>query len=173
MHSYKIRPIELEDNNDVAAIIRKVMPQFNCVGEGYSINDPEVDAMYQAYDNDRSAFYVVEDEKSKKLMGCGGIAPLKGGDSHICELQKMYFLSALRGLGMGQKLLDICVGQAFDIGYTHCYLETVSRMTAANGLYQKNEFKQLDAQIGHTGHSACDSYYVKELKPNRPFAQLF
>ena len=37
-HFRRIRP---EDNSTVAHIIRTVMTEFDCVGEGYSINDPE------------------------------------------------------------------------------------------------------------------------------------
>jgi len=173
MQSFKIRPIEKEDNQAVAKIIRKVMPEFQCVGEGYSINDPEVDSMYEAYDNNRSAFYVIEDEKTKLILGCGGIAPLKNSEENICELQKMYFLKDLRGFGMGQRLLDVCLGQTTELGYKTCYLETVKQMEAANSLYKKNNFKKLDSQIGDTGHSGCDTYYSKNLEATTPFANLF
>lgn len=172
MNSFKIREIEIDDNEQVAKIIRKVMTEFSCVGEGYSINDPEVDAMFEAYNNDRSAFCVIENENTKEVLGCGGIAHLKNAEPHICELQKMYFLNELRGFGMGQKLLEICLGLATELGYSQCYLETVTQMEAANGLYIKNGFTKLNQPEGNTGHCSCDSYYVKELKPHLPFAKI-
>jgi len=172
MQSFKIRPIEKDDNAAVANIIRKVMPEFDCVGEGYSINDPEVDTMFEAYDNNKSAFYVIENENNNNILGCGGIAPLKNAEDYICELQKMYFLKDLRGYGMGQKLLDVCLGQASEIGYKKCYLETIAKMGAANNLYKKNKFQKLSAPIGNTGHSGCDSYYSKNLDTKKPFANL-
>lgn len=173
MESFKIRPIEQEDNALVAKIIRTVMTEFDCVGEGYSIQDPEVDNMFEAYDNESSAFYVIENEKTKRILGCGGIAPLKEAEPNICELQKMYFLNDLRGFGMGQRLLDVCLGQAIHLGYTTCYLETVSQMKAANGLYAKNGFSKLQNPLGNTGHCGCDTQYSKELKGNQPFANMF
>jgi len=37
-----LRPITPTDNAAIANVIRTVMPEFSCVGEGFSINDPEV-----------------------------------------------------------------------------------------------------------------------------------
>lgn len=173
MESYQIRPIKIEDNAIAAKIIRKVMTEFNCVGEGYSINDPEVDYLYQAYDNERSQFYVVEDETTRKVLGCAGIAPLKNADPDTCELQKMYFLNELRGRGIGQRLMDVCLGEASHLGYKKCYLETTVRMKKANELYSKNGFVKLPAQIGGTGHSGCDTFYIKELQGSTPFEGMF
>ncbi len=46
---YKIRPIRPEDNPAVAQIIRQVMTEFGAVGCGFSIEDDEVDSMFEAY----------------------------------------------------------------------------------------------------------------------------
>jgi putative acetyltransferase len=51
-----LRPIAVADNPAVAQIIRTVMTEFGAVGKGYSIEDPEVDAMYEAYQDPRSAY---------------------------------------------------------------------------------------------------------------------
>ena len=53
MPNYVIRPIEPRDEAAVATIIRKVMPEFGAVGEGFAINDPEVDWMHRAYSTPR------------------------------------------------------------------------------------------------------------------------
>ena len=154
-----IRPMRATDNQKVAQVIRTVMPEFGCVGEGYSIEDPEVDAMFEAYDSDQSCFYVVVNEQDKAI-GCGGIAPLDGGDGTVCELKKMYFLQEARGHGLGGKMIDLLVKEAKRFGFQQCYLETVTRMESANALYQKRGFKLLAGQMGCTGHSGCDSFYV-------------
>lgn len=159
--SFRIREIVSEDNGAVAHIIKEVMTSFQCVGEGYSINDPELSDMYAAYGDNRSRFYVVEEEGV--ILGCGGVAPLAGGDQNTCELKKMYFLSQLRGKGMGRILLELCLSTAKELGYKKCYLETVERMDRANVLYAKSGFKKLGGQEGATGHSGCDTFYVKEL----------
>ncbi len=160
---YALRRIQSRDNAQVAKIIRQVMTEFLCVGEGYSINDPEVDNMYEAYNQERATFFVLTDEAENKVIGCGGIAPLKEGNKDTCELQKMYFLPEARGKGQGRKMLETCLAAAREIGYKTCYLETVERMEAANGLYQKFGFKKLSGGMGNTGHSSCDSFYALEL----------
>ncbi len=170
--AYQIREIKPEDNQSVSRIIKKVMTEYGCVGQGYSINDPEVEKMYEAYANEASAFFVIENESNKKILGCGGIAPLSNNDNSTCELRKMYFLKELRGYGMGQKLLDICIGVAIDKGYVQCYLETVSRMTEAGKLYSKNGFKKLSKPMGNTGHTSCDLQYLKILRAHTPFEKL-
>lgn len=156
------RPMRASDNPQVAHIIRTVMPEFGCVGEGYSIDDPEVASMFEAYNGHQSCFYVIVNEQDKAI-GCGGVAPLAGGDGTICELKKMYFLQEARGHGLGGKLIDLLVREAKRLGFQQCYLETVTRMESANALYKKRGFKLLEGHMGSTGHSGCDSFYVLEL----------
>lgn len=158
----QIRPIKPEDNEAVAGVIRDVMTEFGCSGEGYSINDAEVDSMYQAYDNDRSVFYVVE--MDGRVLGCGGIAPLDGSDDpEVCELRKMYFRDELRGLGMGRQLMELCLKDAKRLGFRKCYIETVERMEAAGALYRKFGFQRLGSAMGCTGHTTCDVHMVRDL----------
>lgn len=158
---YRLRPILAADNAKVARIIRQVMTEYGAAGEGYSIMDPEVDNMYEAYNNSRSAFFVIEGQG--EVLGCGGIGPLAGGDGQACELKKMYFLPELRGLGLGKRLARHCLDTARELGYRLCYLETVERMWQANKLYQRLGFKKLESALGNTGHSACETYYALEL----------
>lgn len=156
-----LRTIEAADNPAMAQIIRTVMQEFAAVGEGYSINDPEVDMLFETYDRADSVFYVLLREG--RVVGGGGIAPLVGGPEGVCELKKMYFLPEIRGLGWGKKMVLACLEAARDLGYRQCYLETIDRMTGANILYQKLGFKKLDRAMGNTGHSSCEAWYVKDL----------
>lgn len=158
-----IRKIQASDNERVADIIREVMTEFGAVGEGYSIEDPEVDSMFQAYSNTRSAFYVVEHEKV--VVGCGGIAELQGGDPSTCELKKMYFLESARGKGAGKIMAEMLIVDARRFGYRKIYIETLERMEAAGRLYQQLGFQRLDAPLGKTGHCSCDSYLELEIEP--------
>jgi putative acetyltransferase len=159
--AYRIRPIEARDDAAIAAIIRSVMPEFNAVGEGFAINDPEVDWMQRAYSVPRSAYFVVEVDG--KVLGGGGIAPLAGGETHVCELRKMYFLPALRGLGAGSALIALCLATARSSGYTRCYVETLCGMNAAMKLYERNGFVRISAPMGDTGHGGCNTFYLRSL----------
>lgn len=146
------------------------MPEYQCVGEGFSINDPEVNDMAAAYAGDRSAFFVVEgapagakEGKAAVVLGGGGFAPLTGGDGTICELRKMYVLREGRGRGAGRLLMDACLAGARAAGYTHMYLETVTAMTDAAAVYKKYGFEYLEEPLGDTGHGGCDRYMIKTL----------
>jgi putative acetyltransferase len=156
-----IRPIEARDDAAMAAIIRAVMPEFGAVGDGFAINDPEVDWMYRAYAIPRAAYFVIEDAGA--LRGGGGVAPLVGGDPDTCELRKMYFLPALRGRGMGAALMARCLDAARDFGFRRCYLETLSGMDAAKKLYERSGFHRIDTPLGATGHGGCNAFYLRAL----------
>ena len=145
----------------MAAIIREVMTSFGAYGPGYSINDPEVDAMSSHYTEPRAAFFVVEE--TGRVLGGGGIGPLAGAEADVCELRKMYFLPELRGRGLGEKMLRRCLDAARERGYRRCYLESLSGMDSAQKLYVKSGFKPLRGALGATGHSGCNRYYLLEL----------
>jgi len=156
-----IRPIEARDDQAVASIIRTVMPEFGACGDGFAINDPEVDWMHRAYGEPRSAYFVVE--RGERVLGEGGIAPLAGGDADTCELRKMYFLPELRGLGAGSALITRCLDAARDFGYRRCYIETLTGMDAAMRLYERHGFERIDAPLGDTGHGGCNTFYIRPL----------
>ncbi len=159
--NYTVRLIQKQDTAHVARLIRKIMTEFGAVGEGYSFDDPEVGDMYGSYRNKRSCYYVIA--RDNKVVGGGGIAPLTGGDKFTCELRKMFFLPATRGLGLGRRLLLLLMDEARKRDYKKCYLETLDRMWRANELYRKNSFQLLDNPIGKTGHSSCDRWYLLSL----------
>jgi putative acetyltransferase len=137
IEKYSLRPIELKDNPYVKKLVVDVMTSFGCVGSGFSSSDPELDDMYNAYDGSRSVFYVVVDARDI-VKGCGGIAPLIGSDSDICELRKMYFYPDIRGLGLGSRLMAICLSEAKKYGFKKCYIETIADMDKARILYEKS-----------------------------------
>ncbi len=157
-----IRPVELADNSQVAELIRSVMTEFQCVGEGYSILDPEVEKIFESYNLDRHAFWVIE--SGSRILGCGGIGALPDSDPTICELKKMYFYPDLRGKGWGRRMVETCLNQAIQFGYETCYIETVERMTSAIQLYLKMGFEPLSQRVGNTGHCSCESFFAKSLK---------
>ena len=158
---YVIRTIRRKDNPAVARIIRQVMTEYGAVGADYSISDPEVDAMFEAYPSPGASFFVIECHGN--VVGCGGMGPLADAEEGVCELRKMYFLTELRGLGLGTRLLGMILDEARKSGYRQCYLETLGHMSHARHLYQRHGFGFIDSPMGNTGHSGCNSWMVKNL----------
>lgn len=157
----RIREIQLEDNQQVAAVIRTVLEEFNVPKVGTAYADPQLDYMFEAYQVPKATYFVVE--KEGKIIGCAGIAPLENGSPEVCELQKMYFLPETRGLGIGAQMIETCLIKAKAFGFTHCYLETMPYMEAAQKLYTKSGFTYLKEPMGCTGHSSCPVWMLKDL----------
>lgn len=156
-----IRSIRPEDNAEMGSIIREVLVAAGAPCEGTAYADPSLNAMFETYNQDNSRYWVVQG--AGKIFGGAGIAPLEGGNPDICELQKMYFRTEIRGLGLGKAMIKMALDTAREIGYKQCYLETMPYMEAALSLYRKNGFRLLDRPLGCTGHTACQVWMVKDL----------
>ena len=161
MSGFSIRPITTADDAAMAAIIRGVMPEFGATGDGFAINDPEVDWMHRAYSQPRCAYFVVEREG--RVVGGAGVAPLEGGDPGVCELRKMYFLPEARGIGAGAAMMARCLQAARELGFRQCYPETLTGMDSAMKLYERSGFRRISCSMGHTGHGGCNTFYLIEL----------
>ena len=156
-----IRSIQQKDNTEVAKIIRSVLLDLGVPKVGTAYEDTSLDCMFETYQNEKSHYFVVEE--NGLLLGGGGIAPLENYDGNVCELQKMYFLPVARGRGLGIQMIDHCLQKATQLGYAHCYLETMSYMEANQKLYIQYGFTTLDGPMGDTGHHACGVHMLKEL----------
>jgi putative acetyltransferase len=159
--TFLIRPIEPRDDAAMAAIIRYVMPEFGADGPGFALHDAEVDTLSAAYAQPGRAYFVVESEG--EVVGGAGVAHLEGGDDDLCELRKMYFLPAGRGLGAGSAMMTCCLEAARRLGYKRCYLETLTGMDSAQALYGRFGFMPLEAPLGGTGHFSCDRFFLRDL----------
>lgn len=160
---YSIRPITLQDNTAIAKIIRQVSKEFGLAAEsGFAVGDSTLDRLYQVYDQEKSAYWVIVDEQNT-VLGGGGIAPLQG-DENILEIQKMYFDPAIRQQGFAQQLLQKAFAFAQSQHIHQLYLETTQSLWQAVKLYEKLGFEHLEQPKGHTGHSAaCEIWMLKTL----------
>lgn len=161
METWTIRKIEKKDNAEVAQLIRSVFDELEIPKVGTAYEDPYLDLMFEEYSKPRSCYFVVE--CNGKVVGSAGIAPLANGKENICELQKMYFLSQVRGKGIGSQMMAACLQAAKAFGFEQCYLETMPFMLDAQKLYKKTGFKYLDCAMGATGHSSCPVWMLKDL----------
>ena len=130
-----IRPINESDNKQIAVILREVLVEMDIPRIGSAFEDPEIDKMYESYQSNRSRYFIVEE--NNKILGGAGINELKNGDINICELQKMYFHKSLRGRGIGDKMIELCLDFAVESNYKKCYIETMPNMVNAQKLYIK------------------------------------
>ncbi len=161
MSGMVIREIEHKDNEQIAAVIREVFISDNYPKTGTAFADTQLDFMYEAYDQLRAVYFVVENE-GKIIVGVG-VSQLDNSEENICELQKMYFLQEARGKGIGFLMIQKCLDKATEFGFEKCYLETLPEMLAAQHLYKKAGFEYLNEPMGNTGHSTCQVWMIKKL----------
>lgn len=157
-----LRPIEAADDPAMARIIRGVMTEFGAVGQGFSIEDPEVDHMSTAYAGPGHAYFVIE--RAGTVLGGAGIGALPQAPAEVCELKKMYVTPEGRGQGFGDALMDRCLAAAVQLRYRRCYLETLGTMEAAQRLYERRGFRTLTAPMGATGHHGCNRWFLRPLE---------
>jgi putative acetyltransferase len=160
---YQIRTIQIQDNPSIAQVIREVSKEFGLAPEsGFAVADPILDDLYQVYAQPNAQYWIIEDTDGR-VVGGGGLSPLQG-DATVLEIQKMYFLPELRGLGFAKKILEKCFEFAQQQGFQSCYLETTQDLWQAIKLYEKLGFKHLSQPKGNTGHShVCEVWMLKTL----------
>jgi len=163
-----IRPIRAADDAAVAAIVRDVMTEHGCCGQGFAIHDAEVAAMSAAYRAADARYFVVE--RGGNVLGGAGFARLAGTGraEATCELRKMYFRPTARGHGLGRAMLELLLDEMRAAGYLRCYLETTSWMQQAQRLYRAAGFTELPRAEGATGHHGCDTYFARPLQDGDP-----
>lgn len=160
--SLLVRPIVPADNPQIASVIRAVSAEFGLTADkGYTVSDPDLDRLYELYSEANSAYWVVE--INGQVVGGGGVAPLRGSDADVCELQKMYFLPQIRGQGLARSLALQAMEYGRACGFKRCYLETTATLTRAIRLYEHLGFEHLDGPMGATGHVDCEITMLKAL----------
>jgi putative acetyltransferase len=161
MENWIIRKIERKDNQAVAKLIRTVFDELNIPKIGTAYADSYLDLMFEEYNKPNSAYFVVVN--NDEIIGGAGVAQLENEVETICELQKMYFLPEVRGLGVGSQMIEICLKSAKEFGFKKCYLETMPYMHDAQKLYKKVGFEFICSPMGNTGHVSCPVWMLKDL----------
>jgi putative acetyltransferase len=157
----RIREIQFNDNSQIESVIKSIFIELHLPLTGTVYEDIETTQMFDSYQEDKAIYFVIDHEGQVK--GGAGIKALPYGKSSICELQKMYISPDARGKGYSKQLLDSCLEAAKSMGYTQCYLETLSELTTAQKLYKQYGFEYLETSMGNTGHSSCGVRMIKTL----------
>jgi len=156
------RRLEKEDNAVIASLIRTILEEFHIDRPGTAYTDPTTDDLFSLFAEQRSFYYVAE--KDGILAGGCGIFPTSGLPGDCVELVKYYVLAGERGLGIGKKLMELCIDKARQFGYTRLYLETVPELGDAIRIYERAGFEQISNAMGNSGHYFCNVWMLKDLK---------
>ena len=157
-----IRPIVLQDNQVIANVIRETLAEFGANHPGTVYYDASTDHLYELFQQEGSAYWVVEDAGIVK--GGGGIFPSPGLPSDTVELVKMYLLPDMRGTGLGRAMIQKCIDEAKIRGYKKIYIETMPELRQAMRTYEKFGFQYLSGPMGNTGHFGCEIWMMLDLE---------
>ena len=125
-----VRTASNHDRERITALVFTVLAEFGLEPDPES-TDSDLQDIEGNYLRRGGLFEVIEDRQGK-LLGTVGLYPL---DSDTCELRKMYFVPHIRGLGLGQYVLEQTIDHAVRLGFKRVVLETSSKLEAANRLY--------------------------------------
>lgn len=88
----------------------------------------------------RGAFLVAT--RGGRPVGCGAVRRI---DASTAELKRMYVERALRGQGLGRRLLEALEREARSLGVERLVLETGVRQDAALALYERAGYTRIPA----------------------------
>jgi putative acetyltransferase len=156
-----ITPITVDDNIRLAAIIRNTLEEFEANHPGTVYYDPTTDALFELFQTSGSAYFVAR--LGDIILGGAGIFPSSGLPEGTCELVKMYLVPEARGIGLGNKLIHLCLDKARESGYRQVYIETMPELSQAMKVYERFGFTYLKGPLGKTGHYGCEVWMLKQL----------
>ena len=93
-------------------------------------------------------FLAVDDTQQQQgadraaAAGCVALRKLEPG---VAEVKRMYVAADYRRLGVARLLLQRIISDAAVLGYSKLRLDTLTRLTAANGLYSRFGFYPISA----------------------------
>ena len=157
------RQIRPEDNIALARMIRAVFEEHGAPHHGTVYSDPTTDDLYSLFREPRSVLWVAED--IGVVLGCCGIYPTPGLPAGYAELVKFYLPAAARGKGIGKTLMEKSIASAKEFGYSDLYLESLPQFAKAVSLYEKQGFRNIDHPLGNSGHTSCNIWMVRALRP--------
>ena len=108
-----LRSIQESDNPFLATIIRNTLAEFGANHPGTVYFDPATDHLWELFQRNRSFYFVAE--MDGEIVGGGGIFPTEGLPEEFCELVKMYLLPQARGIGLGKKIIELCLEKAREL----------------------------------------------------------
>jgi putative acetyltransferase len=155
------RPIEVEDNKEIAELIRTVFREFKIDRPGTVYFDPTTDNLFKLFREPGSEYWIAL-ENGKIVGGCG-VYPTPGLPDGCAELVKFYLASSHRGKGIGRQLMEKTFESAKEYGYRELYLESLPELNRAISLYEKAGFMFIPGPMGNSGHFGCNIWMLKEL----------
>jgi putative acetyltransferase len=150
-----IRTARNADAERVREFVFGILTEFGLEAD-LEETDSDLFDIEASYIHTGGTFELIE-ERNEKLVGTIGLYPINNVE---IELRKMYFAPALRGRGLGRRLLERTIARARQLGYSTLYLETATVLEGAVRLYESCGFKPV--AVVHS--KRCDQGFKLALR---------
>jgi len=149
--SFQFRDASNRDAAAVQALVFGVLREYGLQPDpgGTDTDIADIEANYPQ----RGGWFQVIEDAEGNIVGSAGIYPLGDG---VCELRKMYLRAAVRGRGLGRRLLENALAAARQRGFRRVTLETAAVLKEAIALYVRYGFKPVQGGV-HSGR--CDQAF--------------
>ena len=157
----EIQRLTPEHDAAMAALIRRSLKAHGLDIPGTAYFDESLDHLSAFYGADpaRRAYFELLD--GGRLVGGIGLAEIELFED-CAELQKLYLDDAVKGRGLGYRLIEQVEEAARAMGYRRVYLETHTNLQAAMHIYEKSGYRLIDRPEAVV-HSTMNRFYLKEL----------
>lgn len=102
--------------------------------------DSELEHLADKYGLPEGRLYIVKVEN--EVAGCIGLRKI---DNENCEMKRLYVRSKFRGHQIANKLVEMIVADAKEIGYRYMLLDTLPFLEGAIYLYKKFGFYEIES----------------------------
>jgi GNAT superfamily N-acetyltransferase len=157
---FRLRDATTDDGAAIRAVVLAVMSEYG-LSSDLEADDADIRNVVASYGERGGSFRVVTSIDGD-IVGCGGLYPI---DERQAEFRRMYLLPAVRGIGIGRKLLADLISLARQRRFERVVLETASVLKEAISLYRKHGFVPIPRE--RPGIRQCDQAYVLRLVADR------
>ncbi len=161
-NGFNIRQIKEADDPRIYDIARSAFEEFGAPLTGSVYCDPRMEHLSQEFNRSDAEYWVIEDSEGS-VLGGGGFFPTEGLPEGMAEVVKVYFSPALRGKGLGRKLLEHIEMRARTAGYKKLYIESFPEFGKAVSLYERLGFRHISHALGDSGHPAVSIWMTKDV----------
>ena len=134
--------INCKTNSDYD-VARKIITDYNAwlnMDLQYQGIQNELIKLNEMYGLEKGGAFIIGMNENQEYIGGVGFRCLQ---NNICEMKRLFIYEKYSGRGYGIRLCNEIISMATVLNYDFMYLDTVIRLKAANHIYQKLGFQDI------------------------------
>ena len=140
MEEIELKEAKSKEEFQIAAVLFQEYVDQLAIDLDFQNFSSEMSSLEVQYARPKGALFLARNS-SNDFLGCFAIRDFEGS---ICELKRMYLRKEARGLGIGESMLKKAIEIGQQLGYDRMRLDTLPSMHAAQTLYRKMGFYEIE-----------------------------